>query len=98
MTDEQIIQEVGFEQASDQIKQSAVDAIRATVDIRVGALIGELLTDEQADRLEELHQLEDKSQYWDFLRTEVAQTDMREVYEATLQSYLEEVKKQQAAF
>jgi hypothetical protein len=92
MTDEDIIAALEFEDASDDVKQRAVDSVRAVVDIRVGGLIGEYLTDEQSAEFERLQQAGDDQAVWSWLRSEVTQVDMSEVYEATLQSYLEEVQ------
>lgn len=97
MTDEQIITELEFDTANDEVKRSLVDNVRATVDIRVGAVVSELLTDEQQAEFERLQAAGDTQAVWEWLRASVVGVDMREIYESTLLTYLDEVKEQQSA-
>jgi hypothetical protein len=96
MTDEQIITAIGFDDASDELKKQVLESIRLAVDIRVGAIVGEYLTPEQSEEFDRLQQAGDDETIWKWLREEVMGVDMREVYEATLQSYLEEMQEKVA--
>jgi hypothetical protein len=91
MTDEQIIEALGFEEAAEDIKKRAVDSVRSVVEIRSGAVVEEYLDDEQGAELERLKQAGDDEAVWSWLRG-ILGADMSEVYEATLISYLEEIK------
>ena len=97
MTDEQIISELGFDVANEAVKQSLIENVRATVDIRAGAVVDEMLTDDQRAEFERLQAAGDNQAVWEWLRNSVLGADMSEVYESTLAAYLDELKAQQAA-
>jgi len=90
MTDEQIIEKVGFTNAADAVKQQMVDGIRAIVELRVIGVVDALLTDEQGEEFEKLQAAGDNDAIWTWLRESVVGVDTREIYEAALADYLEE--------
>lgn len=96
MTDEQIITYLGFETASDEYKEFIVDSIRAVVEIRSSSIVEEAMDESQKKEFERLRQQGDDQVIWDWLRENVLGVDMREVYETSLQSYLEESKEEYA--
>lgn len=93
MTDEQIISTLGLEGASAEKQQELIDSIRRTIDLRVIGLVGEMISDEQEAKFDELIAAGDNQAIWDWLRTDVVGVDTREIYEATLQDYLDNYKK-----
>lgn len=97
MTDEQILSYLGFESRSELFKRESIENIRAVVDIRAGAIVEEIMTDAQFEEFERLQAQGDRQVIWDWLRESVLGADMKEVYEATLLSYLDELKEQYAA-
>ena len=48
MTNEQIITEIGFDGATDEVKEQMIDSIRQIVEMRVIGILGDLMSDEQA--------------------------------------------------
>lgn len=91
MTDEQIIERLGFGSASEAVQREAVERVRAVIDLRVGVIVGESLDGEQREHFERLRDAGDQQAIWDFLHQDVTGVDMSEVYEGALQEYLAEV-------
>ena len=95
MTDEQIIEALDIADGSDELKKQVVGNTRDIVELRVIAILSELMTEEQSDEFQALVDTGDNQAVWDWLRTEVAGADVREVYEAALLDYIEEFKARQ---
>lgn len=96
MTNEQIITEIDFDDASDEEKQQMVDNTRQIVEMRVVSILGELMTDEQSDEFQKLVDAGDNQAIWDWLRDTIVGVDVSEVYEAALRDYLDDFKRRQA--
>lgn len=96
MTNEQIISAIGFDGATDEVKQGMVDKIRQVVEMRTVSILGELMTDEQSDEFQRLTESGNDQAVWDWLRDSIVGTDVSEVYEGALQDYLDEFNKRQA--
>jgi hypothetical protein len=92
MTDEEIIAAIGFEAATDDVQKRAVDSIRRTVELQIIGMLGDMITDEQEPKFNELMASGDNQAIWDWLKTDVVGVDTRELYEATLQEYLRKYK------
>lgn len=96
MTNEQIITELGFDGASDEVKQRMIDNTREIVEMRVTSILGELMTDEQSDEFQRLVDAGDDQAVWNWLRDTIVGVDVSEVYESALQDYLDDFKRRQA--
>ncbi len=92
MTDEEIIAAIGFENVSDEAKTQTVDSIRRTIEMRVIGIVGELITDEQEAKLDDLIAAGDNQAVWEWLRNDVVGVDTREVYESALLDYIANYK------
>ena len=94
MTDEQIIDAAGMTTAPEPVKATMVASIRKTVGLRTAAIVEGMLTPEQQETYERIQSEGNDQAVWDWLRSDVVGADVSEVYEATLQTYLEELKSQ----
>lgn len=92
MTNEQIIEELGFTNADQEMKDRVVENVRTIVELRAIGIISELMTDEQAKTFAELQQQGDDSAIWDWLKSDIVGVDVSEVYEAALNDYIEQRK------
>lgn len=93
MTDEEIIAAIGFEKASAETQSKMVDSIRRTVEMRVIGILGELITDEQEAKMGELIDAGDNHAVWEWLKHEVVGADTSQIYDTTLQEYIDNYKK-----
>lgn len=91
MTDEQIIDYLGMNEATEAGKAELIQSVRSGVDARVGAILSEALSEEQYDHFEQLQQAGNDDAIWIWL-ADVMGADMREVYEASLKDYLDTMK------
>lgn len=98
MTDEQIIDALGFQKGDDAMKQQVVESVRSIVEMRVVGLISEQMTDEQLKTFEALQSKGDNQAIWHWLRNEVVGVDVSEVYEATLKDYIDQHLSEQPTF
>lgn len=96
MTNEQIITELGFDGASDDVKQQMIDNTREIVEMRVVSMLGEFMTDEQSDEFQHIVDAGNDQAVWDWLREKIVGVDVSEVYESTLQDYLDDFKRRQS--
>lgn len=95
MTNEQIITEIDFDGATDEVKQDVVNSIRQIVEMRMLGLMGDMMTDEQSDTFQEIVDSGNDQAVWDWLRETIVGVDVSELYETTLQGYLAEFKAKQ---
>jgi|LSQX01.1.fsa_nt_gb hypothetical protein len=88
MTDEKIIQELGFEKSPDNTKQEVVANVRSIINNRLMLLVDEMLTDSQREEFYTVSEAsgEEKARHW--LDINVVNTD--ELYESLLQDYINE--------
>jgi len=91
MTDEEIISAIGFDTATPELKSKTAESVRTIVELRVISILGELITDEQEQKLDELR-IGDSKLMWEWLKHEVVGVDVSEVYEAALKDYIDEYK------
>lgn len=92
MTNEQILEELGFADADQEMKDRVVENARTIVELRVIGVITELMTDEQEAQFNELQAKGDNQAIWDWLKNDITGVDVSEVYEATLKDYIEQRK------
>ena len=92
MTDEQLIAELGLDGAPSDLQQRVVEKTRATIELRVITLVGDLIADEQRPQFETLSQQGDGSAVWEWLKSDVVGVDVSEIYEATLKDYIADQK------
>lgn len=92
MTNEQILEELGFADADQEMKDRVVENARTIVELRVIGVITELMTDEQEAQFSELQAKGDNQAIWEWLKNDVTGVDVSEVYEATLKDYIEQRK------
>ena len=90
MTDEQIIEKIGFTNAADAIKERAINAIRGVVQLRVIGVVDASMDEEKSKAFESVQTDGDPQIVWDWLRENIAGVDMSEIYDAILADYLEE--------
>jgi hypothetical protein len=97
MTDEQIIEKIGMQNADEATKQSMLETIKHTVETRLMGTVGEILSEYQVAHLEEMEQQgASKESMFEWLGTQL--TNIGELYEAALQSYLDEFVEKQKKF
>lgn len=94
MSDEQILEKIGMQNAPEQSKKSMLDSIKETIELRLMNTIGAILTEEQVIELESM-QKEGKSREEMFSWLGEQLTDMQEMYDSALTSYLEDFVKRQ---
>ncbi|HRN97399.1 MAG TPA: hypothetical protein PLZ58_03085 [Candidatus Saccharibacteria bacterium] len=92
MTNEQIIEELGFTNADQEMKDRVVENVRTIVELRAVGIIGELMTEEQEKTFAELQDRGDDQAIWDWLKSDIAGVDVSEIYEAALRDYIEQRK------
>lgn len=89
MTDEQIIEKIGMQDASDASKQSMLDTIKGTVELRLMNTIGAVLTEDQVKQLEDMQNAgKNREEMFGWLGEQLA--DLNEMYDSALESYLDE--------
>lgn len=92
MTNEQIIEELGFTNADQEMKDRVVENVRTIVELRAVGIIGELMTEEQEKTFAELQDRGDDQAIWNWLKSDIAGVDVSEIYEAALRDYIEQRK------
>lgn len=95
MTNEEIITALGFDTATEEMKERVVENTRTIVELRVIGVVSELINDDQKDAFDAIRNSGDNQAMWDWLRDEVVGADVREVYEATLQDYIDDYKRKE---
>ena len=92
MTDEQILEAVGFGDDTNEVRRAEVVAsIRTTVELRLVGIIGELIGDERQDEFDAVQKAGDPQAVWEWLRSNVTDgVDVSELYAAALQDYIDE--------
>lgn len=98
MTDEQIIDALGYQKGDNAMKEQVVEDVRAIVEMRVVGLISEQMSEEQLKTFESLQENGDSQAIWHWLRNEVVGVDVSEVYEATLKDYIDQYLREQPTF
>lgn len=92
MSNEEILQELGFEGADQAMKDRVIENVRTSVELRVIGIVSELITDDQEAEFEALQARGDSNAVWEWLRTQVVGVDVHDVYEAALRDYIDERK------
>jgi|GEM_PF-1437356 len=92
MSNEEILQELGFGRADQAMKDRVIENVRTLVELRVIGIVSELMTDDQEAEFETLQAQGDSNAVWEWLRTQVAGVDIHDVYEAALRDYIDERK------
>jgi len=90
MSNEQIIEKLGFGNLPKEVQDQAVEDIRGVVELRVMGLIDDMMSDEQRTAFEQKSQ-EAPEAVWKWISAEF--TDVDKLYEATLTDYLDEKTK-----
>lgn len=92
MTDEQILEAVGFGDDTNEVRRAeVVTSIRTTVELRLIGIIGELIGDERQDEFDAVQKAGDPQAVWEWLRSNVTDgVDVSELYAAALQDYIDE--------
>ena len=90
MTDGQVIEALGFNNASDQVKQRVIDSARETVEMRLMSLVSEMMDDNQSAEFQRITESGDNEAGWEYLKREVIKGDMTELYEATMKDYIDQ--------
>lgn len=87
MSDEEILQQIGLEQASEEVKARALTNINAIVELRMMSLVEAALTDEEKAEFEQLQNENgpaDKA--WAWLKERL---DLDAIYNDILKDYIE---------
>lgn len=90
MKDQEILQELGLENAEESLKESALSSINTVVELRVSGLIQDLMTEDQRKEFTKKSETEDKGTVMKWISSEIVNVD--EMYEAALRDYLDEKK------
>jgi len=90
MTDEQVIDALGFSVASEEIQKRVLDSARETVEMRLMSLVSEMMNNEQASEFHRRTESGDNQSGWDYLSSDVINGSMHELYEATMSDYISE--------
>lgn len=85
MNDEDIIKQLGLENATEQIQTQAVNQVTSIVELRVAGIIESTMTDEQLAKFDELKN-ESSDAVWTWIDSEFTQA--AELYEEALNDYL----------
>lgn len=96
MTDQQILEQIGMNNAAEALQQSTLESIHNTVELRVMGMLGDLLSEEQVSRLEEMErQGATKHEAFQWIGEQLV--DVGELHAKTLEAYIDEfVEKQKA--
>ena len=90
MTDEQLIEALGFSSASDEVKMRVVTAARETVERRVMMLVEAMMSRKQAKEFQKLTKTGDSQSGWEYLEREVVPGGFDELYGAAFKDYIAE--------
>lgn len=93
MTNNDIIDAMGIQDASEEIKNRAIESVTEVVEMRVMGMVDEMMTEEQRTEFDKLPQ-EDAEKVYEWVSKEV--TDLEKLFEATLGDYLEEIKQRES--
>ena len=94
MTDQQILEKIGMQNAAEALQQTTLARMRNTVELRVMGMLGDLLTHEQVNHLEEMEkQGMTKHDMFQWIGEQLV--DVNELYAQTLEAYVEEFVEQQ---
>lgn len=97
MSDEMILEKIGMQNASDEDKQTTLNTVKSTVEMRLMGILGETISKEQMDVLEEMEKKgESRESMFSYLSEQLV--DVNSLYEATLSDYLDEFIARQKRF
>jgi len=85
MNDQDIINQLGLENATESIQAKAVDQVTSIVELRVAGIIESAMTDEQQAKFDEL-KTESAHAVWTWIDSEFTQA--AELYDEALRDYL----------
>ncbi len=85
MNDQDIIKQLGLENATEPIQTKAVDQVNSIVELRVAGIIESAMTDEQQAKFDQLKN-ESADAVWTWIDSEFTQA--AELYDEALRDYL----------
>lgn len=97
MTDQAILEKIGMQDADNDTKQSMLDTIKSTVEMRLMSIVSELVSDEQVKHLEEMEKSgQSREAMFGYLSEQL--TNIDELYNAALTDYVDEFVAKQKKF
>jgi hypothetical protein len=89
MSDQQILEALGMQDMSDEVKQATLLKVNAVVELRLAGLIEELLSEDQKAAFDSMKESSTPEQVFAWLGQEL--TQVQDMYDAALKDYIAEL-------